>query len=133
MLFTRSIRYTARRSVWGFLLLLGCASASQANHATSELTALPQDTIVAADLVATTSTTLYDAVHEVRPDMLTGHGRGTPEVYVGAMQQPNGMARLRQLRPNQISKIIYLKPVDAERALGVHADAGVLVVTMTKE
>jgi hypothetical protein len=94
------------------------------------LTASTQDTITAQDLGNTTAVTLYEAIKELRPEMLTGHNRGDPIVYIGQLRQPNGLDRLKQLRPNQATKVIYLKPLDAEHALGEHTDTGVLVVTM---
>jgi hypothetical protein len=91
-----------------------------------------QDTMTEQDFGNTTATTAYDAIKEIHPDMLTGHGRGEPLVYVGTTRQSAGLDRLKQLRPTQVSKVIYLKPLDAERAFGEHTEAGVLVVTLTE-
>jgi hypothetical protein len=108
------------------------ACASTGTTAKGGIHASAQDTIVASDLTTSTATTLYSAIKEIRPLMLTGHGRGEPEVYIGTTLQANGLDRLNQLRPGQVSKVIYLSPADAEHALGAHSEAGVLVVTLAQ-
>lgn len=119
-------------------LVMACASGSAgggsgasavSGDATSSSTS-SRDVLTGDELMNTPATNTYDAVHTLRPEMLTGHGLGAPDVYVGDLREPKGVERLREIPINQVQRVQYVKPEDARGMSGQQSQGGALVVTL---
>ena len=64
-------------------------------------------------LMNTAGANAYDAIHTLRPEMLTGHGLGAPDVYIRDLREPKGVERLKEIPLAQVQQVQYLKPEDA--------------------
>ena len=78
----------------------------------------------------TAGSNLYDAIRTLRPEMLTGHGLGAPDVYVRDLREPKGVERLREIPIGQVQHVQYVKPEDARSLSGQQSQGGALVVTL---
>jgi hypothetical protein len=119
-------------------LAMACATGGKGSSAGPSATAAnadgsgtsSRDAVAGEDLMNTAATNLYDALHAVRPEMLTGHGLGAPDVYIRDMREPKGVERLREIAVNQVQSVRYLKPEDARSLSGQQSEGGALVVTL---
>ena len=72
----------------------------------------------------------YDAIQTLRPEMLTGHGLGAPDVYIRELREPKGVERLKEIPLAQVQQVQYLKPEDARSLRGQQSQGGALLVTL---
>ena len=100
------------------------AGAQQSGDASS------RDALTADQLRQSTGTNLFDAIQQLRPELLNGHHLGTPDVYVDNVRQSTGMDRLRQLTVASVVEVHYVGPSKARLLPGEVSDAGALVVTL---
>ncbi len=113
----------------------GCAStsggaAAGASDAQQSGELSSRDALTAEQLQQSTGANLYDAIQQLRPEMLNGHHLGTPDVYVDNVRQSTGMERIRQLTVASVVEVHYLGPSKARVLPGEVSDAGALVVTL---
>lgn len=108
----------------------GGAGASAAPDSTASSATSSRDVLTSDDLMNTPASNVYDAIHTLRPEMLTGHGLGAPDVYLRDLREPKGIERLRELPLNQVQRVQYLKPEDAHSLSGQQSQGGALVVTL---
>ena len=106
------------------------ASASAKSGDTAPSSASSRDALTGEELMNTAATNLFDALHTLRPEMLTGHGLGAPDVYVRDLREPKGVERLREIPLSQVQQVRYLKPEDARGLSGQQSQGGALVVTL---
>ena len=78
----------------------------------------------------TAASNLFDALQTLRPEMLTGHGLGAPDVYMRDLREPKGVDRLREIPISQVQQVKYLKPEVARNLSGQQSPGGALVVTL---
>ena len=81
-------------------------------------------------LMNTAGANAYDAIHTLRPEMLTGHGLGAPDVYIRDLREPKGVERLKEIPLAQVQQVQYLKPEDARSLSGQQSQGGALLVTL---
>lgn len=89
-----------------------------------------RDALTGDDLMNTAASNAYDAIHTLRPDMLTGHGLGAPDVYIRDLREPKGIERLREIPLAQVQQVQYVKPEDARSLSGQQSQGGALLVTL---
>lgn len=119
-------------------LAMACASGAKASGAaesakssgSASSSTSSRDMLTGDELMNTAATNLYDALHTLRPEMLTGHGLGAPDVYVRDMRESKGVERLREIPLAQVQLVKYLKPEDARGLSGQQSQGGALVVTL---
>jgi hypothetical protein len=119
-------------------LMMACATggtgSSAGASATSDSTAgsntSSRDALTGDELMNTPASNAYDAIHTLRPEMLTGHGLGAPDVYIRDLREPKGVERLREIPLSQVQRVQYLKPEDARSLSGQQSQGGALVVTL---
>lgn len=78
----------------------------------------------------TAASNLFDALQTLRPEMLTGHGLGAPDVYMRDLREPRGVDRLREIPISQVQQVRYVKPEAARNLSGQQSPGGALVVTL---
>ena len=98
-------------------LTLACASSGPAHAAST--TATPGadsrgglavgETLTADQLLRSAASNLYDALQQLDPAVLTGHGRAAPDVYVGGVMQLSGVDRLKELPLTVVRDVTYLR------------------------
>jgi hypothetical protein len=103
----------------------GSAGKSSASTSTSS-----RDALTGEEMLNTAATNVYDALHTLRPEMLTGHGLGAPDVYIRDLREPKGVERLREIPVAQVQQVQYVKPENARNLSGQQSQGGALVVTM---
>ena len=120
-------------TILGLALASACATTSSGGggaHLQGEGETSTRDVLAAERLGASTASNLYEAIQQLRPELLSGHHLGTPDVYIGDVRQPTGLDRLKQLAVVAVAEVRYL-PYAAARSLpGAQSEAGALVVTM---
>ena len=89
-----------------------------------------RDALTGDEMMNTAATNVFDALHTRRPEMLTGHGLGAPDVYVRDLREPKGVDRLREIPVAQVQEVRYVKPEDARTLRGQQSQGGALVVTL---
>jgi len=107
----------------------GAAAAAAPDHTTSSGTS-SRDALTGEDLMNTAAANVYDAINTLRPEMLTGHGLGAPDVYIRDLREPKGVERLREIPLSQVQAVQYVKPEDARSLSGQQSQGGALLVTM---
>jgi|GEM_PF-5041245 hypothetical protein len=107
----------------------GAATAASPDHTTSSGTS-SRDALTGDDLMNTAAANVYDAINTLRPEMLTGHGLGAPDVYIRDLREPKGVERLREIPLSQVQAVQYVKPEDAHSLSGQQSQGGALLVTM---
>jgi len=107
----------------------GAAAAAAPDHTTSSGTS-SRDALTGEDLMNTAAANVYDAINTLRPEMLTGHGLGAPDVYIRDLREPKGVERLREIPLSQVQAVQYVKPEDALSLSGQQSQGGALLVTM---
>lgn len=121
-----------------FALAAGCATGGKGSGAGTSATsagvagsgASSRDVLTGDELMNTAASNVYDALHTLRPEMLSGHGLGAPDVYIGDLREPKGVDRLREIPLSQVQQVQYLKPEDARSLRGQQSEGGALKVTM---
>lgn len=108
----------------------GAAAPSTSDSTTSSSSTSSRDVLTAKELMNTAGQNAYDAIHTLRPEMLTGHGLGAPDVYIRDLREPKGVERLREIPLSQVQTVQYLKPEDARSLSGQQSQGGALVVTL---
>lgn len=111
-------------------LAAACATAGGRAGADSARGASTYDVLVGSDLEAAPASNLYEAIRQLRPEILTGHRRGAPDVYIGAARQPSGLERLKQLPVSTVAEVRYVAYEHARSLAGVQSRAGAIVVTL---
>jgi hypothetical protein len=107
----------------------GAAESAKPDNSKSESTS-SRDVLTSEEMTNTAASNLYDAMHTLRPEMLTGHGLGAPDVYIRDLREPKGVERLREIPLTQVQQVQYLKPEDARGLSGQQSQGGALVVTL---
>ncbi len=128
-----TIRHRASRLVAAVVLALGaaCATASGGTAgAGQDDPPAARDVLDAAGLEGSAASNLYDAIQQLRPEMLSGHHLGVPDVYIGAVKQSAGLDRLKQLTVGTVAEVRYLPYAKARALPGEQSEAGALVVTL---
>lgn len=74
------------------------------------------EVFTADQLSRSAASNVYDALNQLHPEVLTGHGRGAPDVYVDHVLQSTGLDKLRELSPNAIIDVTYLRADQAQAA-----------------
>jgi len=131
-------RVVATAIVFAGALIAACASggnksvagASAKSNGTASSSTSSRDALTGDALMNTAATNLYDALQTLRPEMLTGHGLGAPDVYIRDMREPKGVERLREIPLSQVQLVQYLKPESARSLSGQQSQGGALVVTL---
>jgi hypothetical protein len=119
-------------------LAMACASGAKGSGAAASATSgdsvssstSSRDALTGDELMNTPASNAYDAIHTLRPEMLTGHGLGAPDVYIRDLREPKGVERLREIPLSQVQRVQYLKPEDARSLSGQQSQGGALVVTL---
>jgi len=119
-------------------LVMACATGGKGSGADSSATSeksmssgtSSRDALTADDLMNTAAANVYDAIHTLRPEMLTGHGLGAPDVYIRDLREPKGVERLREIPLAQVQQVQYVKPEDARSLSGQQSQGGALLVTL---
>lgn len=119
-------------------LMIACATGGKGSGTGSSATSdtsmgsgtSSRDALTGDDLMNTAAANVYDAIHTLRPEMLTGHGLGAPDVYIRELREPKGVERLREIPLAQVQQVQYLKPEDARGLSGQQSQGGALVVTL---
>lgn len=106
------------------------AGASAKSGDTAPSTTSSRDALTGEELMNSAATNLLDALHTLRPEMLTGHGLGAPDVYIHDIREPKGVDRLREIPISQVQQVKYLKPEDARSLSGQQSAGGALVVSL---
>jgi hypothetical protein len=108
----------------------GSSAAPAASDNAASSTKASRDALTGEDLMNTAASNVYDAIHSLRPEMLTGHGLGAPDVYIRDLRETKGVERLREIPLSQVQMVKYLKPEDAHGLSGQQSQGGALVVTL---
>jgi hypothetical protein len=106
------------------------AGASATSDSTASSSTSNRDALTGDELMNTPASNAYDAIYTLRPEMLTGHGLGAPDVYIRDLREPKGVERLREIPLSQVQKVQYVKPEDARSLSGQQSQGGALVVTL---
>jgi hypothetical protein len=106
------------------------AAASATSDSTSGSRTSSRDMLTGDQLMNTAGENAYDAIHTLRPEMLTGHGLGAPDVYIRDLREPKGVERLKEIPLAQVQQVQYLKPEDARSLSGQQSQGGALLVTL---
>jgi hypothetical protein len=119
-------------------LVMACATggsgspgaSSTASDSTSSSGKPSRDALSGEELMNTSASNVYDAIHTLRPEMLTGHGLGAPDVYIRNLHESKGIERLREIPLSQVQHVQYVKPEDAHSLSGQQSQGGALIVTL---
>jgi hypothetical protein len=106
------------------------AAASATSDSASGSRTSSRDMLTGDQLMNTAGENAYDAIHTLRPEMLTGHGLGAPDVYIRDLREPKGVERLKEIPLAQVQQVQYLKPEDARSLSGQQSQGGALLVTL---
>jgi hypothetical protein len=106
------------------------AGAAPKSDATASSSSSSRDALAGDELMNAAATNLFDALQTLRPEMLTGHGLGAPDVYIRDLREPKGIDRLKEIPLSQVQQVKYLKPEDARDLRGQQSQGGALVVTL---
>ncbi len=113
------------------LLAAACASAPGSSAGDQQGSApSSRDVLAASQLQESAAANLYEAIHQLRPDLLTGHHLGTPDLYVDNVRQVSGLERLKQIPVVTVVEVRYLSATAARALPGAQSEAGALVVTL---
>ena len=120
---------TMRVSILGVLLVFCAAAACASRAAGQEPSSAPNQAVkpaadttkpkvgevfTADQLLRTAAANVYDALQQVEPQVLTGRGRGAPDVYVDRVLQLRGLDKLRELSLTAIRDATYLRSDQAQ-------------------
>jgi len=89
-----------------------------------------RDTFSAEQLSSTAAANVFDALTTLKPEILTGRGRGVPDVYVGTVKQPTGLNRLKELSLYSVREVTYLRYDQARTLTDAQSPGGAIVVTL---
>lgn len=89
-----------------------------------------RETFSAQQLSSTAAANVYDALAALKPEVLTGRGRGAPDVYIGAVKQPTGLDRLKELSLFAVIEVSYLRYDQARNLSDAQSAGGAIVVTL---
>lgn len=107
------------------------SSASTPSASTSSTTsASGRETFSADQLSSTAAANVYDALSTLKSEVLTGRGRGAPDVYVGAVKQQSGLDRLKEISLSAVSEVTYLRYDQARNLTDAQSPGGAIVVTL---
>lgn len=106
------------------------AAASATSDSASSSRTSSRDMLTGDQLMNTAGANAYDAIQTLRPEMLTGHGLGAPDVYIRELREPKGVERLKEIPLAQVQQVQYLKPEDARSLRGQQSQGGALLVTL---
>lgn len=106
-------------------LAAACASSGATQHAsgttftasaptTATANVQPGQVFTADDLSRSAASNVYDALQQLQPEVLSGHGRGAPDVYVDRVLQSSGLDRLRNLSLTSVEDVTYLRADQAQ-------------------
>lgn len=129
-----SIRFLVATSVT--CLLAACASShhtaagSGTTSTSSTKGSSGRETFSAEQLTSTAAANVFDALTTLKPDVLTGRGRGAPDVYVGAVKQQAGIDRLKEISLSGVHDVTYLRYDKARSLTDAQSTGGAIVVTM---
>lgn len=128
----RAARLTAALAL---ALTLACASApgggaSGGGGSAPQGRTSSRDVLDAAGLQGSSAANLYEAIQQLRPEMLTAHHLGVPDVYIGRVKQSRGLERLKELTTTAVAEVRYLPYSAAQSLPGEQSEAGALVVTL---
>ena len=133
----RSIGFVVAISLAG--VFVACATAGQRAGTSGQQSpkssapasaASGRETFSAEQLASTAAANVYDALNMLRPEVITGRGRGAPDVYVGAVKQPSGLDRLKELALSAVSEVTYLRYDQARSLADAQSSGGAVVVTL---
>ncbi len=89
-----------------------------------------RETFSADQLSSTAAANVFDALTTLKPEVLTGRGRGAPDVYVGTVKQQTGLDRLKELSLSSVSEVTYLRYDQAQSLTDARSPGGAIVVTL---
>lgn len=135
---TRIVRTRAARLTAALALALtsACASASGGGASGGAAGSAPsgqtssRDILDATGLQASSASNLYEAIQQLRPELLNAHHLGVPDVYIGRVKQSRGLERLKELTTTAVAEVRYLPYSAAQSLPGEQSEAGALVVTL---
>ncbi len=128
-----------RMTTMGWLIaafVAACATGTQHSATTSppasstRTSASGRETFSAEQLSSTAAANVFDALTTLKPEILNGRGRGTPDVYVGAVKQQTGLDRLKELSLVAVSEVTYLRYDQARNLTDAQSPGGAIVVTL---
>jgi len=117
-------------------LLAACASSHHAAPGSTSTTSSStksssgRETFSAEQLSSTAAANIYDAINTLKPEVLTGRGRGAPDVYVGAVKQQTGVDRLKELSLTGLHDVTYLRYDQARNLTDAQSPGGAIVITL---
>ncbi len=99
-----------------------------------------RDVVTPAELVATKSTNLYDALKQIRPEYFTARGVSSirlavpdlPAVYLDR-NQLDGLESMRSIDINLVQEVRRLTPTEATVRLARDFPGGVILITTVKK
>jgi hypothetical protein len=89
-----------------------------------------RETFSAEQLTSTAAANVFDALTTLKPEVLTGRGRGAPDVYIGAVKQQAGLDRLKAISLSGVHDVTYLRYDQARTLTDAQSTGGAIVVTM---
>lgn len=124
---------TNSRSLMLFVLLLGCMLAGCASRANSSRNGASSRSLTQAELAATNSGSLYDAIEKLRPEWLTSRGptSASDATPASAHVYMNGsflgdVDYLRQVQWTDVSTVRYWEAGPASARFGMGHPRGVI-------
>ncbi|MHB2034940.1 MAG: hypothetical protein ACYCVE_16460 [Gemmatimonadaceae bacterium] len=112
----------------GALAFTGACATSGAMGGASS--ASGRESFTAKQLSSAASADVYDAIQVLDPQVLTGNGRGAPDVYIGNVKQTDGLDRLKNLSVSDVKTVTYLRYDKAQDLPDQHSSGGAIVVAL---
>jgi hypothetical protein len=106
------------------------ATAGSLARTSPTTTAGGRETFSAEQLSSTAAATVFEALTTLKPEVLTGRGRGAPDVYVGTVKQQTGLDRLKELSVSAVQEVTYLRYDQARTLTDAQSPGGAIVVTL---
>ncbi len=130
VLLRRSVAFLSLGAALAFAA--ACASAPKGAAAGEQQGSAPssRDVLAASQLEESAAPNLYDAIRQLRPELLTGRRLGVPDVYVDNVRQLAGLERLKQIAVVSVAEVRYLSATAARSLPGAQSEAGALVITL---
>ncbi len=107
----------------------GTTASSPADSASSGSSS-GRETFAVTRLASTAAQTVYDALNTIESDILTGRGRGAPDVYVNMVKQTSGLDRLKELSLSAVREVTYLRYDKAQSLPDSRSPGGAILVTL---
>lgn len=112
----------------GCLIVMACATGGRGGAAAD---ASGQHVLSSAQLANTAARSVHEAIRILRPELLTGRGRGEPDLYVDGRREPTGVQRLKEIAVSAVETVEYLRVEQARsRFPDGQSQGGALVVTL---